>query len=99
MDTYAFVDSDISSVFTVTVVSATLDTDGDGVLDVDEECEHGTDINDADTDNDGLDDGDEVDAATDPSTPTPTATASATAKRSTARLRPPRHRHRRRRPR
>ncbi|MCK6517921.1 hypothetical protein L6R46_23030, partial [Myxococcota bacterium] len=59
MDTYAFVDSDISSVFTVSVVSATLDTDSDGVLDVDEESEYGTDINDADTDHDGLDDGDE----------------------------------------
>jgi len=36
------------------------DTDGDGILDVDEESSYGTDPYDPDTDNDGLEDGEEL---------------------------------------
>ncbi len=42
------------------VVAVGVDTDGDGLLDVDEVSVHGTDPQNADTDGDGLDDGDEV---------------------------------------
>jgi hypothetical protein len=37
-----------------------IDTDGDGLTDCEEESDYGTDPNEADTDNDGLSDGDEV---------------------------------------
>ena len=42
-----------------------VDTDGDGILDADEEA-NGTDPEKADTDDDGIDDGDEADSGTDP---------------------------------
>ncbi|MCK6524154.1 thrombospondin type 3 repeat-containing protein, partial [Myxococcota bacterium] len=68
LDTYTYLDSDISSVFEVIVVGADVDTDGDGLLDVEESCEEGTDPNLADTDGDGLDDGEEInDYGSDPS--------------------------------
>ncbi|MCB9764306.1 MAG: hypothetical protein H6739_31325 [Alphaproteobacteria bacterium] len=60
LDTYTYVDSDTSAVFTVDVVDCTIDTDGDGLADWEEECDEGTDPNNADTDGDGLNDGDEV---------------------------------------
>ncbi|MCK6518345.1 thrombospondin type 3 repeat-containing protein, partial [Myxococcota bacterium] len=50
LDTYTYLDSDVSSVFQVVVVEGDLDTDGDGLLDVDESCQEGTDPNNADTD-------------------------------------------------
>ncbi|MBK9647809.1 MAG: hypothetical protein IPO67_22085 [Deltaproteobacteria bacterium] len=68
LDTYTFVDSDLSSVFTVDVVDGDVDTDGDGLIDAEEECEYGTDISDTDTDDDGLTDDAEVDNGTDPAT-------------------------------
>jgi heat shock protein beta len=46
----------------------TLDTDGDGLTDREEE-ELGTDPTNPDTDGDGIDDGDEVEAETDPNDP------------------------------
>lgn len=42
------------------------DTDGDGLLDSEETGIYGTDPNDPDSDQDGLDDGDEIALATDP---------------------------------
>lgn len=45
------------------------DTDDDGLADVAETNIHGTDPNDPDTDGDGVNDGDEVAAGTDPTTP------------------------------
>ena len=66
LDTYTFVDSDLSSVFTVDVVDGSIDSDGDGLIDAEEECEYGTDVNDTDTDDDGLTDDEEVDGGTDP---------------------------------
>ena len=45
------------------------DTDGDGLADVQETGIYGTDPNDPDSDDDGVNDGDEVAAGTDPTTP------------------------------
>ena len=42
------------------LVPPTDDTDGDGILDADEESSYGTDPYDPDTDNDGLEDGEEL---------------------------------------
>ena len=52
----------------VNVPSAALDTDGDGLTDVDE-VTAGTDSTDPDTDGDGLNDGDEVTGGTNPLDP------------------------------
>ena len=46
-----------------------LDTDGDGLTDVEETTIYFTDPNDPDTDNDGADDGEEVDRGSDPTDP------------------------------
>lgn len=46
-----------------------VDTDGDGLADVTEQNVHLTDPNNADTDDDGIGDGDEVDAGTNPRNP------------------------------
>ena len=60
LDTYTYVDSDVSGVFYVDVVDGTLDTDGDGLTDLEEDCDIGSDPTDPDTDGDGISDGDEV---------------------------------------
>ncbi|MCB2184420.1 MAG: hypothetical protein KQH63_20530 [Desulfobulbaceae bacterium] len=49
----------------------TLDSDGDGLTDVDEINLYGTDPNNSDTDNDTLSDGEEISIGTDPLTPQP----------------------------
>ena len=43
LDTYTFTASDQSSAFSIEVVDPELDTDGDGLPDLDEECDYGTD--------------------------------------------------------
>lgn len=56
MDTYTWVDAVESDVFQVEVGQGELDTDGDGLLDLEEDCVYGTDPNNPDTDGDGLND-------------------------------------------
>ncbi len=56
LDTYTFLDSEWSSDFTLEVIAASTDSDGDGVLDIDEECTFGTDPSTGDSDGDGLSD-------------------------------------------
>lgn len=60
------VSSTIDYDFHLTIQEVPVDSDGDGLLDVDEDTIHGTDPLDPDTDDDGLDDGDEIDRGTDP---------------------------------
>ncbi len=48
------------------ILAKGLDTDGDGIADVDEINVHGTGVTDADSDDDGLSDGEELAAGTDP---------------------------------
>ncbi len=60
MDTYGWIFSVDSEVFTVNVGDGLLDTDGDTLLDVAEDCKHGTDPLLPDTDGDGLRDDREV---------------------------------------
>jgi hypothetical protein len=52
--------------FRLTVQEVQVDSDGDGLLDDDEDTVYGTDPLDLDTDDDGLNDGDEVALGTDP---------------------------------
>ena len=66
IDTYTWIDGDLSADFGITVVDPTADSDGDRLLDIEESCTHGTDPSGPDTDGDGIDDGDEVDIETDP---------------------------------
>ncbi len=67
LDTYTFLDSAWSASFSVTILDASVDTDGDGLTDIEEACTHGTDPENPDTDGDGLSDGAEVnDLSTDP---------------------------------
>ncbi len=61
LDTYTWLDDDRGGPFVVTVADATLDTDGDGLPDAEEDCVTGTDPDLADTDADGLSDRSEVD--------------------------------------
>ena len=60
LDTYTWIESDISATFSITVMEGGLDTDGDSLLDIDEACELGTDPARADSDGDGIDDDEEV---------------------------------------
>lgn len=60
MDTYTWLSSADTEVVTITVGADRLDTDGDGLFDVEEECETGTDPLLVDTDADGIDDRTEV---------------------------------------
>ncbi len=62
MDTYAYLDSVDSEIFTVELADGRVDTDGDTLFDIDEICVHGTDPFNPDTDEDGIDDGREVHA-------------------------------------
>lgn len=55
--------------FSATVWGLDADTDGDGILDLDEVKFYGTDPLLRDTDGDGMDDGDEIIAGTDPTDP------------------------------
>lgn len=67
LDTYTWLREDDSTTFPIRVIDPLLDTDGDGLGDAEEECTHGTLVDDPDTDGDGLDDGTEVlDLPTDP---------------------------------
>lgn len=56
MDTYAWISSTDSAVFDVDVANGTDDQDGDGLTDIVEDCESGTDKTLPDTDGDGLGD-------------------------------------------
>ncbi len=58
-DTWTFARASTRRSLELRVVDATLDTDGDGLTDVRESCEVGTDPDDADSDDDGVSDGDE----------------------------------------
>ena len=70
LDTYAWLDDDISATFSVIVADTEEDSDADGLISVEELCTYATDTEDADTDGDGLDDGAEVhDAGSDPLDP------------------------------
>jgi hypothetical protein len=60
LDTYTWLGEDQGGPFSVTVVDATVDTDGDGLVDAEEDCVVGTDPGDPDTDDDGLTDFEEV---------------------------------------
>ncbi|MCB9679860.1 MAG: hypothetical protein H6733_00185 [Alphaproteobacteria bacterium] len=57
MDTFSWVDATVSIVLDVNIVDGVSDTDGDGLLDIEETCIWGTDPNNPDTDGDTLDDG------------------------------------------
>ena len=66
--------ADTSSMPTGVVITASTDSDGDGLADIAEIQTHGTDPNDSDSDDDGLSDGDEIANGTDPLAPnTPTS--------------------------
>ena len=52
--------ADTSSMPTGVVITASTDSDGDGLADIAEIQTHGTDPNDSDSDDDGLSDGEEV---------------------------------------
>jgi hypothetical protein len=60
LDTYTWISSDTSDVFSIVVADPTADTDGDGLSDATERCEHGTREDVADTDKDGLSDALEI---------------------------------------
>jgi MYXO-CTERM domain-containing protein len=60
MDTYTWLREADSEVITFTIGGENVDTDGDGLFDIEEECETGTDPTLADTDDDGIDDRTEV---------------------------------------
>ena len=64
-DTWTFARASARATLHLTVVGAAVDTDGDGLSDVDEACLTGTDPNDRDSDDDGVIDGDEQDPAGD----------------------------------
>jgi hypothetical protein len=59
-DTYTYLSADDSEIFQVELLDGTIDTDGDLLFDVDENCLYGTDPLNPDTDGDGLDDFAEV---------------------------------------
>jgi outer membrane protein OmpA-like peptidoglycan-associated protein len=71
LDTFTWATQSTPVTLEVGAVSATADSDSDGILDADELCTHGTDPDDSDSDNDGLSDGTEVNGAnpTDPTDP------------------------------
>jgi MYXO-CTERM domain-containing protein len=56
LDTFSVARTDVSAAITIVVVDATLDSDGEGVVDVIEDCELGTSHDLPDTDGDGIDD-------------------------------------------
>ena len=60
LDTYTWAAEDVSGVLQIEVVDPLLDTDNDGLVDADEECNIGTDPLDPDTDGDGVGDLEEV---------------------------------------
>ncbi|MCB9676750.1 MAG: hypothetical protein H6737_16660 [Alphaproteobacteria bacterium] len=70
LDTWAWLERDTSAPFTITVLDATLDTDGEGLVDAAETCVYLTDPGIADTDEDGLSDAQEaLDLPSDPLNP------------------------------
>ncbi len=62
LDTYTWLASSTSAPLTIKATDPTLDTDGDGLSDFEERCYYGTDPEDDDTDNDGVDDGTQYDS-------------------------------------
>ncbi len=60
LDTYTWIYEDVGQPFALEVFDENLDTDSDGLTDVEENCEYGTSPILADTDNDGLNDYDEA---------------------------------------
>ncbi len=64
LDTFTYLAVSSSANVTFDALSPTLDTDGDGALDIAEICRFGTDENDPDTDDDFISDGEETDGGT-----------------------------------
>ncbi len=60
MDTYTWIDQDVSGSLWIEVLDPLQDTDNDLLMDAEEWCTYGTDPYDPDTDADGLGDGEEV---------------------------------------
>ena len=60
LDTYTWIDQDVSGSLWIEVLDPLQDTDGDLLMDAEEWCTYGTDPYDPDTDADGLGDGEEV---------------------------------------
>ena len=60
LDTYVWLGLDDSDVFTVNIADGIIDTDQDGLTDIEEDCETGTDKTKPDTDDDGIGDKKEV---------------------------------------
>jgi large repetitive protein len=65
LDTFAWIADGTTGTVAVTALAEGADSDADGIDDVDEFCDLGTDPNDADSDDDGLGDGAEADADSD----------------------------------
>lgn len=61
LDTYTWLDTIFVSAITVNVVDSSLDTDGDGLTDILEECTLGTNPEDPDSDGDSIGDFEETD--------------------------------------
>lgn len=59
LDTFVWLKEAVSTAIVINAADSSIDSDGDGLADVDEECVTGTDPNNADTDGDGLSDGTE----------------------------------------
>ncbi len=59
LDTYVWLASATSTLIAVTAADPSIDTDGDGASDYEEDCSFGTDPSNPDTDGDGTNDGDQ----------------------------------------
>ncbi|MFT4623479.1 MAG: hypothetical protein ACI8PZ_002135 [Myxococcota bacterium] len=66
LDTWTYLDRVVSSRFVIEVIDDVVDSDGDGLTDLAEDCLYGSNPDDEDTDGDGLLDPEEVALGTDP---------------------------------